>query len=158
MVATANFSVIGDTYIIVLDASFDLHAAGMDNSDIHRRAFEAGFRKAAEKLAIELNYIDITVINGTYEGPSILQQTENGDEGALWQEIHNRMVPARISIEISKDGVWAGQGTLTKDNEIVCSADLGSDVYEEIQDAIAQNESTCDVDGVSYSWDLKIAD
>lgn len=81
---------IGTSYTIVLDASFDLHQAGYDNDYDSRNDFESAYRGAANSLADELG-IDITVVSGTYDGPAMQKQTTHGDEGELWQAIHDRL-------------------------------------------------------------------
>jgi hypothetical protein len=153
---TRIFEVCGDNYTVVLDSKFDLAQAGLANSQIHCDAFEAAFRDAAEKLADELD-ISINIELGNYEGPAMLKQTSNGDEGELWQEIHCRLRMPRIAITIYADGVLAGQGVLTRDNEIQCDAAIGDDAYEAIADAIDNDDDECECDGVRYSWDIEAA-
>jgi hypothetical protein len=59
-------------------------------------------------------------------------------------------------IEISADGVWAGEGDLTVDSRgrhtIRCSANLPEGAYETIEDAIDNGDQTCTHEGVSYCW------
>ena len=151
-----TFTTTGDDYTLVLDAKFDLAQAGRNSSDIHVMAFERGYRRAAQELATLLG-IEITVIDGSYDGPQMQQQSSNGDEGELWQEIHNRTKAARIKIEIFRDNVWAGDGTLQSDNTIAdCAAYLGDDVYSEIESQIDDDSSELEMNGVSYHWDLTV--
>lgn len=64
------------------------------------------------------------------------------------------------TISITRDGIWAGDGTL-RDGEIVdCSAVLGVDqdasdgTYEAIQDAIADRLDSIDRPDGTYSWTI----
>ena len=85
-----TFTPAGTSYTIVLDASFDLYQAGKPNDDAAQDAFIDAFHDAADELADEIG-ITISVISGTYNGPAMQNQSTNGDEGELWQEIHNNV-------------------------------------------------------------------
>lgn len=81
---------IGDDYTIVLDSSFDLYQAGEPNDYDAQTRFESKYRSEAAELASELG-VSIRVIAGTYDGPAMQNQTSHGDEGDIWQAIHDRV-------------------------------------------------------------------
>lgn len=83
-----TFAPIGTDYTIVLDASFDLYAAGDANGEDEQAEFTEAYREAAKRIA-EKQGIKITVVPGNYDGPAMQEQTKNGDEGELWQSIHD---------------------------------------------------------------------
>lgn len=93
--ATTRNPFCGTDYTILLDASFDLHAAGVTGGmDCDEREeaiadFVRKFRQAADRLEAETG-IEISIIRGSYDGPKVRDQSENGDEGDVWQAIHNR--------------------------------------------------------------------
>lgn len=68
---------------------------------------------------------------------------------------------SKISISISENGIWAGDGNLNEGRIEDCPAILGGDqdtadaVYEAIESAIAEGESTVEVGGKSYSWSIR---
>lgn len=68
---------------IMIDASFDLHAAGLDNDEAACEAFEAAYRAKAAKL-----YPDVTVVSGSYQGS--MQGCDTSEEAnEIWQAIHD---------------------------------------------------------------------
>lgn len=156
----SKFEPVGDSYVLVLDATFDVRQTDATAAQIHIDAYETGYRRAAERLAVQLNYLDIAIIRGSYTGPQMQEQTRHGDEGELWQLIHNHTQPAAIRIDIAVEGVWATRGRLTRENEIVeVPANLGGDVHtvlEGIEQAIASGEDVYELHGVSYTWDLYV--
>jgi len=100
MATTRKLSFVGTDYTLVLDASFDLYQAGHPNDQDSQDEFTAAYEEAAEKLAEECG-INITIVAGNYTGPAMQDQTTNGDEGELWQEIHNRVSQV--------DGEWTAR-------------------------------------------------
>jgi len=79
---------------------------------------------------------------------------------------------ARISISISQDGAWAGDGTLVRDGRRAyiedCPAILGprhlegeaaqdyaERVYGAIEEAIERGETSLKMDGIAYSWEIR---
>ena len=78
----------GKDYTIVLDAGFDLHQAGEDSSPEAQEMFTELFEQAAW-LVEERCDVEICVVRGSYDGPAMRQQSDNGDEGNVWQTVHD---------------------------------------------------------------------